>query len=76
MTAGLVSGLSQKTTAENYALVAKREAYRAKFHEAWNQAGVDFVLTVPNAMPALPLGGMGNSLGSIGYTFLFNLVSS
>ena len=60
--------------AEHFALVAERESYRAKFHEAWNQSGVDFLVTVPNAMPALPLGGMRNSIGSVGYTFLFNMV--
>ena len=74
--AGLVSGLSRKTTAEHFALVTKREGYRARFHEAWNQAGIDFLLTVPNATPALPLGGSVNSIGSVGYSFLFNLVSA
>jgi hypothetical protein len=76
ITAGLVLGLSRKTTTEHYALVAKREAYRARFYQAWNQAGLDFVLTVPNAMPALPLGGMRNSIGSVGYSFLFNIVGA
>ena len=76
MAAGLVSGLSRKTVAEHFALVTKREDYRARFHKEWNKEGFDFLLTVPNAMPAFPLGGMGNSIGSVGYSFLFNLVST
>ncbi|KAF8579665.1 amidase signature enzyme [Ramaria rubella] len=74
ITAGLVKVISRKTTVEQFGLVAQREGYRAKFHEAMKNAGVDFLLTVPNAMPALPLGGMKNSAGSIGYSFIFNLL--
>ena len=74
ITADLVVGLSRKTSAQHYTLVARREAYRARFHQAWSDSGVDFVLTVPNAMPALPLGGMKNSVASCGYSFLFNLL--
>jgi Asp-tRNA(Asn)/Glu-tRNA(Gln) amidotransferase A subunit family amidase len=32
------------------------------------------LLTVPNATPAVPHNGLGNSFSSCGYTFLFNLV--
>ena len=34
------------------------------------------ILTVPNAMPALPHGAMKDAVSSCGYTFLFNMVSS
>ena len=32
------------------------------------------LLTVPNATPAVPHNGLGDSFSSCGYTFLFNLV--
>ncbi|KAF8526593.1 amidase signature domain-containing protein [Hysterangium stoloniferum] len=74
ITAGLISGMYRKTTAEHYGLVAQREGYRARFFEAWQEARIDFLLTVPNATPALPLGGMKNTIASIGYSFLFNIL--
>lgn len=75
LTADLVAGLYRKTTTEHFALVAQREAYRMAFFEAWQDAGIDFMLTAPNALPAMPLGGMKYGLGALGYTLLFNLVS-
>lgn len=72
--AGLLDGWREKTIAEYWALVAQREAYRAKWFGAWNDAGLDFLLTVPNALPAVPNNGMKYGFKSCGYTFLFNLV--
>ena len=73
--AGLLEGFYGKTMAEYYALIAKREDYRARWFEAWNNAGVDFILTVPNALPAVPHDGMKYGFKVCGYSFLFNLVS-
>jgi len=74
ITAGLVEVISKKTTTEHYALVAQREAYRFRFFEAWQESEIDFLLTVPNPLPAVPLDGMSDSMMTLGYTFLFNIV--
>lgn len=73
--AGLIRNWREKTVAEQWTLVAEREAYKASWHEWWEKdAKVDFLLTVPNATPAVPHGGMRESVSSCGYTFLFNLL--
>lgn len=74
--AGLLRGLHEKYMFEQWRLVAEREAYKAKWHAWWqNEAKVDFLLTPPNATPAVPHNGMNTAVSSCGYTFLFNLVS-
>jgi hypothetical protein len=74
--ASLLSGFREKTVAEFWALAAQRESYRAKWAEAWKASGVDFLLTVPNALPAVKHGGMRKGWKVCGYTFLFNIVSA
>jgi Asp-tRNA(Asn)/Glu-tRNA(Gln) amidotransferase A subunit family amidase len=74
--AGLLKDWHAKTAAENWVLVGKREAYKARWHDWWNEQGLDIMVTVPNATPAVPHGGMHDAVSSCGYTFLFNLVSS
>ena len=75
VTAGLVENLHPKTVAEAWSLTSRREGYRARWFDAWEEAGVDFVLSVPNALPAVPHGGMKTSSSNCGYALLFNLVS-
>jgi Asp-tRNA(Asn)/Glu-tRNA(Gln) amidotransferase A subunit family amidase len=73
--AALIRDLRGKTVAEQWALVAEREAYKATWHEWWtHDAQIDLLLTVPNATPAVPNGGMRESVSSCGYTFMFNLL--
>ena len=73
--AGLLRHFHPKTAAEQWQWVAKRESYKAQWHEWWqNEAQVDFLLTPPNATPAVPHDGMRDAVSSCGYTFLFNLV--
>ncbi|PPQ94405.1 hypothetical protein CVT25_002493 [Psilocybe cyanescens] len=72
--AGLLEGWHEKTVVDFWPLVAKREAYKAKWWRFWGEQELDFVLTVPNALPAVPHGGMKNGFSSCGYTFLFNLL--
>ncbi|KAI1432840.1 amidase [Xylaria sp. CBS 124048] len=72
--AGLVKGWHQKSAYENWQLVAKREAYRNKWFEWWNEAGIDFILAPTNATPAVPHDGMKDAVSSCGYTFLFNVL--
>lgn len=73
--AGLVRDWREKSALENWQLVAKREAYRTQWFQWWNGAEIDFLLTPPNATPAVPHDGMKDAVSSCGYTFMFNLVS-
>jgi Asp-tRNA(Asn)/Glu-tRNA(Gln) amidotransferase A subunit family amidase len=74
--AGLVKDWKEKSAYEQWKFVTKREAYKAKFHDWWEQeAKIDFIITPPNATPAVPHEGMKDAVSSCGYTFLFNLVS-
>ncbi|KAF2754999.1 amidase signature enzyme [Pseudovirgaria hyperparasitica] len=73
--AGLVEGWYERSAFEQWKLVAKREAYKAKWHDWWqNEAKMDILLTPPNATPAVPHDGMHDAVSSCGYTFLFNLL--
>jgi Asp-tRNA(Asn)/Glu-tRNA(Gln) amidotransferase A subunit family amidase len=72
--AGLLRDFHPKTGYESWQLVAKREAYKARWFNWWNAANVDFLLSPPNATPAVPHGGMHDAVSSCGYTFLFNMI--
>lgn len=78
--AGLLRDWRPKTAFENWKLVSKRETYKAEWHDWWRELdggkGMDFMITPPNATPAVPHGAMKNAVSSCGYTFLFNMVSS
>ncbi|KAF8157116.1 amidase signature domain-containing protein [Crassisporium funariophilum] len=72
--AGLLDGWHEKRITEFWPLVAQREAYKNQWFEFWQEEKLDFLLTVPNALPAVPHGGMKNSFAACGYTFLFNVL--
>ena len=80
--AGLIENFHGLSAAEQWTVVAQREAYRATWHDWWREStatdekpnGMDFLLTVPNATPAVPHDGMSAAVSSCGYTFLFNLL--
>jgi Asp-tRNA(Asn)/Glu-tRNA(Gln) amidotransferase A subunit family amidase len=77
--AALLEHWHEKSAAEQWTWVAKREAYKLQWHEWWNSFGekgngMDFLLTPPNALPAVPHGAMSTAAASCGYTFLFNLL--
>ncbi|KAK8064565.1 amidase [Apiospora phragmitis] len=72
--AGLVKDWHAKSAYENWQLVAKREAYRARWFDWWDKSRVDFLITPPNATPAVPHDGMKDAVSSCGYTFLFNIL--
>ena len=72
--ASLIEVWREKTTDVFFALVSKREAYREKWFDMWNEKELDFVLTVPNSLPAPPHDGMKYGWSACGYTFLFNIV--
>lgn len=72
--AGLIEGWYEKRITEYWPLIVQREDYKRRWFETWNEESLDFVLTVPNALPAVPHGGMKEGFKSCGYTMLFNLV--
>lgn len=72
--AGLIETWREKTVEEYYALVSRREAYRERWFDVWRAQQLDFVLTVPNSLPAAPHGGMKDGWKACGYTFMFNVV--
>ncbi|KAF9442888.1 amidase signature enzyme [Macrolepiota fuliginosa MF-IS2] len=75
LSADLYSILHKKTVLEERELVEQRDNYRADWHKRWIEEGIDFVLTVPHALPALENGGSERAtLMSAGYTFIFSLL--
>lgn len=74
--AGLVEGWYEKRITEYWPAVAQREAYKARWFEYMQQEELDFILTVPNALPAVPHNGMKEGWRACGYAFLFNLVGN
>ncbi|KAJ7096609.1 amidase signature domain-containing protein [Mycena belliarum] len=73
--ATLVKTMHPKTVLEERDLVARRDQFRAEWHERWTEEHLDFVILVPHPLPALENGtGERASLISAGYTFLFNLL--
>lgn len=72
--ASLILAFGRKSVAEQWALVAEREAYKAEWHAWWSAQEIDFLVTVPNPTPAVPHGGMRGAVSACGYTVLFNLL--
>lgn len=77
LSAELYSILHTKTVMEERRLIEERDNYRAEWHKKLIEEGVDFILTVPHALPALENGGSERAtLMSAGYTFIISLVST
>ncbi|KAJ3512848.1 hypothetical protein NLJ89_g3278 [Agrocybe chaxingu] len=72
--AGLLDRWRAKSVSEFYPLVAEREAYKVKWWNWWKAQELDFILCVPNALPAVPNDGMKDGFPACGYTFLFNVL--
>ncbi|KAM6492291.1 amidase signature enzyme [Amanita muscaria] len=72
--ATLLEGWHAKTMPVYLSLVAKREQYRARWHQFLNDEKLDFVLCVPNPLPAQRHGQIKEGWKSCNYTFLFNLL--
>ncbi|KAK7202485.1 amidase signature domain-containing protein [Myxozyma melibiosi] len=72
--ATLLKNWSEKSMFDYMELIMEREGYRNDFYNAWKDSGIDFLLTVPNATPALPHNGMFEAFASVGYASMFNLV--
>ncbi|KAF3384429.1 Acetamidase [Penicillium rolfsii] len=74
--ATLIKDFGPKSSAELWPLVAKRESFRAVWHQWWDASPqqFDFILCPVNATPALPHKAMHDAVSSCGYTFLWNLL--
>jgi len=72
--AHFLDGLGSKSTYELWKLNVRRTQYRQDFHDSWNAAGLDFLLTVPHPSPAVHEKKAGALLLACGYTFLFNIL--
>jgi Asp-tRNA(Asn)/Glu-tRNA(Gln) amidotransferase A subunit family amidase len=70
----------EKSAYEQWKLVARREAYKARFFEWWDEqtallgGDMDVILCPVNALPATPHDAMGTAAWACGYTFLWNLL--
>ncbi|KAM0329168.1 hypothetical protein ACHAQA_004465 [Verticillium albo-atrum] len=72
--AGLVRDFRAQSAFEAWKVVSEREAIRQEWFNWWEAAGVDFLVTPPNATPAVPHDGMEHAVSSCGYTFMFNML--
>ena len=76
MASELYDIMHSKNCVQDRQLIRARDVYRAEWHDQWTEEGLDFVLTVPYAFPALENGtSEQTTLMSAGYTLIFNLVS-
>ena len=75
MASQLYGIMHPKTAVQDRKSIVARDVYRAEWHRKWMEEGLDFVLMVPHAFPALENGTSEQmTLMSAGYTLLFNLV--
>jgi Asp-tRNA(Asn)/Glu-tRNA(Gln) amidotransferase A subunit family amidase len=74
VTAGLVRDWRGRSVKEQWELVAQREVIRGEWFEYLKDKKVDFMLTPPHALPAVPRGGMKDTVAACGYTFLWNIL--
>ncbi|KAL0576127.1 hypothetical protein V5O48_005845 [Marasmius crinis-equi] len=73
--AGLLEGvMSERKITEYWPIIARRNAYRQAWFNMWNKEKLDFVLSVPNALPAAPHKGMKMGAQACGYAVLFNML--
>ncbi|KAL4911837.1 amidase signature domain-containing protein [Aspergillus aurantiobrunneus] len=74
--AALIRSFGPKSAADQWKLVARREAFRSAWHAWWDAESqqYDFILCPVNATPALPHKAMKDAVSSCGYTFLWNLL--
>ncbi|KAI0337627.1 amidase signature enzyme [Trametopsis cervina] len=72
--ADLIEVFHEKTVEEYFALVSRREKVRERWWTMWNEQEIDFILTVPNPLPASPHRGWLDGWKACTYTFLFNIL--
>ncbi|KAF8996224.1 amidase signature domain-containing protein [Cyathus striatus] len=75
LTATLINVMHRKSVREERALVFEREKQKATWHDKWTEQGLDFVLTVPVALPAFEHGASEKTtLMCAAYNLIFNLL--
>lgn len=73
--ATLIERSHSSTAGEIWELVAERNEYRAEWAKRWEEEELDFVITVPTAMPALKEGTNDKATSMMAsYCFLFSIV--
>ena len=75
--ASLVEIFHPRTALEERKLIVERDAYRQAWHDAWHRDGLDLLLTVPHALPAMPKDPETSSKATLvaaNYAFLYNVV--
>lgn len=72
--AALIKDWSPTSSVDQWKLVSKRERIRAEWDKFWNENELDFIVSVPNSLPAIPHGGGGNAFVNCSYTLVWNLV--
>ncbi|KAG5717680.1 Acetamidase [Termitomyces sp. T112] len=72
--AGILDGFHERSVYDYWPLIAQREDYRRRWFEMLQEEKIDYVLTVPHSLPAVPHNGMRDGVKSFGYTLLFNLL--
>ncbi|KAI8986893.1 amidase signature enzyme [Trametes punicea] len=75
--ASLLEIFHPRTALQERKLVVQRDAYRAAWHDAWHEQGLDLLLTVPHALPAMPKDPAASdqaTLVSANYAFLYNIL--
>ncbi|KAL1943928.1 hypothetical protein VTO73DRAFT_3746 [Trametes versicolor] len=75
--ASLLEVFHPRTAYEERRLVIERDAYCAAWHDAWQRADLDLLLTVPHALPAIsrePKASDKATLVSANYSFLYNVL--
>ncbi|PWW79083.1 amidase signature enzyme [Tuber magnatum] len=72
--AALIRNWSPTSSADQWKLVSKRERIRAEWDKFWNENELDFIVSVPNALPAVPHGGMKNGFANCSYTLIWNMM--
>lgn len=73
--ASFIEKLHTKTAIEERELVVARDEYRARWYDAWEAQGLDFALTVPHPLPAIPTGTAEKvTLMSVALPMICNIV--
>ncbi|KAG6856911.1 hypothetical protein H0H87_012161 [Tephrocybe sp. NHM501043] len=72
--AGILEGFYERNVYDYSPIVVQREEYRRRWAKMFQEEKLDYVLTVPHSMPAVPHNGMKKCIKWLGSTLLFNLL--
>ncbi|CUS07150.1 unnamed protein product [Tuber aestivum] len=72
--AALIKDWSPTSSVDQWKLVSKRERIRAEWDKFWSENELDFIVCVPNPLPAIPHGGGKNAFVNCSYTLIWSLM--